>query len=141
MTTKINTYEDLLKEKERLKLQLQVQKQLIRDDIELIKEEFKPVKAVVSAFTKFTTRDTNNWVLNATANKAIDLVFKKILLSKAGWLTKIIVPFILKNYSSHFIADHKTDIISTIFSWFRKKTSSNGQSKNFEDEYEASPRY
>ena len=139
MTTKINTYEDLLMEKERLKLQLQIQKQLIRQDINEIKEEFKPIRTAFSTINKLTSRDTGNWVLNATANKAIDLVFKKVILARAGWLTRFIVPFFLKNYSSHVIADHKNDIISTIFSWFKKKGSSNGHPKHAEEEYDSPP--
>lgn len=141
MTTKINTYEDLLMEKERLKLQLQVQKQLIRQDIEDIKEEFRPVQSAISAFSKLTTRDTGNWVLNAASNKTIDLVFKKVVLARAGWLTRFVVPFFLKNYSSHVIADHKNEIISTIFSWFKKKASSNGHPKHAEEEYDSPPPY
>ena len=42
MTKKINTYEDLLEEKERLQKLLQAQKELVRADIAELKLQLKP---------------------------------------------------------------------------------------------------
>lgn len=134
MTTKINTYEDLLQEKKRLQALLLVQKQVIRQDIEEIKEEFKPVRSAISAVSKVTTRDSGNWLMNFVGNKAIDLLVKKLILRKAGWLTRLAVPFFLKNVSSYIIAEHKDEILSKIFSWVGNKNE-NGQEKyaDYED--------
>ncbi|MEI9810295.1 MAG: hypothetical protein WDO16_21835 [Bacteroidota bacterium] len=42
------------------------------------------------------TRDKGNFILNAGANKIIDLLVKKLILSRAGWLTRIVVPYLLR---------------------------------------------
>lgn len=135
MTKRINTYQDLLDEKERLKSLLKAQKVIIHDDFREIKEELAPVRSVVSFAGKLVTRDTGgNIVLNMGANTIIDLVFKKLILGRAGWLTKTIVPFLLKNYSSHVISDNKDSIFKKFFSWIGKKNA-NGKMHEPKDEH------
>jgi len=133
MTTKINTYEDLIQEKQRLQLLLQMQKQWIREDIDEIKEELQPIKVAMSAVGKITSREPGNWAMNFAGNKLIDLVVKKLILRKAGWLTRIAVPFFLKNVSSHVIAENKDKILDKLFSWIGK-ASKNGHHE-MQEEY------
>jgi hypothetical protein len=126
MNKRIESYEELLVEKQRLTALLQVQKQTIRLDIEKIKEELEPVRSAISVAGKFFTRDSSNLLLNIGANRLIDILVKKFLLSRAGWLVRTVVPFLLKNYSSHFISDNKGSILGKLFSLFRK-SGANGQ--------------
>lgn len=133
MTNRINTYKELLLEKERLTLLLQAQKQLVRADINEIKEELAPVHSAISLVGKITTRDSGNWLINKASNSIIDLVVKKIILARSGWLTKLAVPFFIKNFSSHVIADHKEEILGKLFSWIGKKNA-NGQESHVEQE-------
>lgn len=121
MTRTISTYEDLLKEKARLTLLLSAQKELVREDIKEIKEELVPVKSAISLVSKLATKDRNNFLLTTAADKLIDLLVKKLVLAKAGWITKLAVPFLMKNFSSHVIADNKDAILGKIFSWIGKK--------------------
>jgi hypothetical protein len=137
MTRSISTYDDLLAEKQRLTILLQAQKDLVRQDIQEIKEELAPVKSAISMVGKFATRDKGNWLLTTAADKVIDLVFKKMILSKAGWVTKLAVPFLMKNFSSHVIADNKDGIVNKLFSLFtRKKAHANGKMPVEADESE-----
>lgn len=129
MTNSIRSYQDLLVEKDRLKALLHTQKELVRQDIREIKEEFAPVKAAISILGKVTTKEPGNFLLTGTANSIIDLVVKKLLLRRSGWLVRTVVPFLLKNYSSHFIGEHKDDILRKVFSWFGKKKKKEKQSK------------
>lgn len=121
MTKPIRTYEDLLEEKARLKLLLSAQKELVRQDINVIKQEFAPLKSAISVVGKLTTKENRNGMLTIAADTIIDMVLKKIILSKAGFITKLVVPFVMKNFSSHVIADNKDRIISKLSSWFSKK--------------------
>ncbi len=122
MSNKITTYDELLAEKERLQQLLKAQRELLRADIQDIKTEFAPLKAAFSVVGKFTSRDkNNNWALSATANTLIDLVVKKMLLGRAGWLTKLAVPFLVKNFSSHILADNKDKLVRGFFRLFGKK--------------------
>ncbi|MEO5562284.1 MAG: hypothetical protein ABIR18_02590 [Chitinophagaceae bacterium] len=125
MTNKITTYEELMAEKARLKILFQQQKEIIRYDIGEIKEELAPVKKAINFIGRITTIEPGNPLVNGTVNSAIDLVVRKLLLAKAGWFTKLVVPFFLKNYTSHVIDEKKDNIIRKVFSWFNKKKTGN----------------
>lgn len=132
MNKRINSYQDLLDEKERLQSLLIAQKEIIREDIREIKEDLAPVRSAISLAGKFVTRDKHNWVLNAGANTVIDLVVKKLILSRAGWITRLVVPFLVKNYSSHIIANKKGTFLSKLFSLIGKKNA-NGKEETAEE--------
>jgi hypothetical protein len=118
MTNRINSYKELLEEKARLTTLLETQKAVLREDFQEIKVELAPVKNAISVIGKITTKDNTNWLLTTAADTAIDLVVRKFILSKAGWFTRIILPFFMKNLSSHLIADNKETIFGKISSWF-----------------------
>ena len=120
MTKQINTYNDLLEEQARLKELFKVQKQVVRDDLKLIKEEFEPVRKAVGFLGKFAKRDTSNPLLNIASSRAIDLFLRRFVLARAGFLTRLAVPFIAKNITSHFVADRKPQILGTLATWFNK---------------------
>ena len=126
MKRKIRSYDDLEREEQLLEELLQAQKQLVQLDIQQLKAQLKPASMALQFVSKLTTMDKSNPLLNQGANTAIDFLLKKIVLSRAGWITKMLVPLVVKNYSSHFIADHKQDIVQKIFSLFSGK---NGKAK------------
>ena len=143
MTKPIDSYEDLLKEQARLQALLEAQKELVRADIYQIKAEFvTPVRSALSYIGKFATKEKGNWMLTTAADTIIDIVFKRMVLSKAGWVTKLVVPFFMKNFSSHVIADNKDKIVNKLFSWFGKKqengemTASTAEKENLYEEEE-----
>ena len=123
MTNRINSYKELMEEKARLKALLVTQKTVLRQDFNLIKEEFAPLKTAISIIGKITTKDNSNWLLTTAADTAIDLVVRRFILSKTGWFGRIVLPFFMKNLSSHLIADNKDSIFKKIFSWFGKEKS------------------
>jgi hypothetical protein len=123
MSKPIKTYEDLLKERYRLELLLQAQKELIRLDVVELKQHIHPAVKAISFLGKVFTREKDNLLLAGGINHLIDLLFKKIILSKSGWLIRLVVPFFVKNYSSHFVAEHKNELIKKLFSLFDRKHS------------------
>ena len=133
MTKQIKTYKDLLEEKERLENLLKSQKQIVRDDMKHLGEHLEPVKSAFTTASKFFTRDNHNLLLNASANTLIDIFIKRILLSKTGWITRLVVPFLVKNYSSHIISEKKGTLLKKLFAWVGKKNA-NGHEKVHEDE-------
>ncbi len=118
MKRRIRSYDDLEKEEELLEELLQAQKELVQLDIAALKTQLKPARAALELFSKITKPDKTNPLLTTGANTAIDIILKNFVLARAGWLTKLLVPLAVKNYSSHFIADHKGDLVSKIFSFF-----------------------
>jgi hypothetical protein len=138
MTKRITTYEELMLEKHRLKLLLHGQKELIHQDINEIKDQLLPVKSAISFIGKLTTKDSSNPLLRGTMNTVIDLFVRKVLLARAGWFMKLVVPLFLKNYTSHVIDEKKDTIINKVFSWFggKKKENANGKMHHVEEEEE-----
>lgn len=122
---KIKTYEDLLQEEQRLLLQLKASELLIRDDIAGVKEGLKPIGRVMKTISKFTTRDKTGAFANFGLDFSVDLLVRRILLARAGWFTKIVIPYVIKNYSSHFITEQQKaklmQKISNILSKLRPK--------------------
>lgn len=126
MKRKITTYEDLEKEERLLKGLLQSQKELIQIEVKLLKKQLEPAHMAVQFLGKITTPDKHNPLLRQGANTVIDMVLKDFVLSKSGWVTKLLIPLFVKNYSSHLIADNKDTIIHKVASLF---TSKNGKHK------------
>jgi len=121
MKRKIRSYEDLEREEQLLEELLRTQKQLIQLDIQVLRDQLKPAKMALQFFNKITTVDKSNLLLNEGANKAIEFVLNKFILARTGWITKFLVPFFLKNYSSHLIGDNKMNIVEKVFSLFGRK--------------------
>ena len=117
MTKRISNYTDLLREEEELKLQLQLQRDQIRMDIKEIKEELLPAKHALTFVGKLFKKDRSNPIMTGGANMVIDLIVKRFILSRAGWITRLMVPFFLKNYSSHILSEKKIGIWKKIKSW------------------------
>jgi hypothetical protein len=105
--TKIDTYTHLQNEKQRLKLLIETHKTVIKEDAAMLRETIKPATDALSVIGKFTNRDRTNPLLNLGVDFGVDLIVRKLLLGRAGWVSKIIVPFIIKNFSSNIFAENK----------------------------------
>lgn len=123
--SRIKTYEDLEAEKKRLLALLKNHEDAINIDIVGVKEGLKPVGNVINFVNKMATRDNRVPAMNFGLEMGIDLFVRRILLSRAGWFAKIVVPYVIKNYSSHIIGDEKREIlvnkITNFFNKFRTK--------------------
>jgi hypothetical protein len=132
MNKPIQSYNDLLEEKVHLQSLLKVQKEAVLLDIHDISKELEPASSFISFASKLVTRDRSNPLLNAGADTIINLVVKKIFLSRVGWLTRLAVPFLLKNFSSNIISESKDAIMKKLFSWIGKNKM-NGHEKVYND--------
>ena len=133
MNKRFKSHDDLLNEKQQLEILLQAQKQLIRADIVELRLQLKPIKDTIEVIKKFTTKDKTSLLLNIGSDLAINAVVKNFILSRAGWFTKIVVPFFLKNYSSHFLAEQKEKWFDKLSAWLSHR---NGKEKKKEEEKE-----
>lgn len=105
MRPKIKTYEDLLQEEQRLTAQLASYKEVIREDITGLKASLNPVKRVVATAKNLFTFDDNGPLLNFGLKFGTDVFLRKLLLGRAGWIAKVVVPYVIKNYASHLITE------------------------------------
>jgi hypothetical protein len=136
MSQPIKTYADLCEERDRIKTLLVVQRQKIKDDWEDLKGEFLPVKNAFGVVGKMTHADKSNPLINMGLKVASDLFLKNFVLAKAGWVTKLAVPFVVKNYSSHLLAEKGGNFIGKVINFFTsKRRRSNVQFKKKEDNF------
>jgi hypothetical protein len=118
---RIRTYEDLVEEQQRLISVLKIQEQTVRVDIAGVKQGLQPFGKALQVVNKLATRDNTAPVMNFGLEMGIDLLIRKLLLARAGWFTKIVIPFLVKNYSSHIIGeDKRLALIQKVKGFFRK---------------------
>lgn len=119
MIKEINSYKELLEEKARLQALLIEQELQIRNDWQSLKEELKPAAMVGATIKKLFTRKAGTTAALIGVNLLADGLVKKVLLSKTGWITRWIIPFLIKNYASHFV-DNPGNLINKIKKFFSK---------------------
>jgi hypothetical protein len=121
MNKRIKTYDDLVEEQQRLVSLLKTQESFIRVDIAGVKEGLKPFGRAMTVVNKMATRDNTAPVLNFGMEMGIDLLIRRVLLARAGWFTKVVVPFMIKNYSSHILGeDKRAALIQKVKGFFKK---------------------
>ncbi len=144
MNKKIETYNDLLEEKKRLEILQVTQKADIKHSWEGVKESLTPVTNVFSFLGKVTHRKHLSPILDFGIDMAGDVVLRKILLSKADWVTRLLLPMFIKNYSSNVLGGVKGSTffgkIRNIFSRRRSGASHSSEmgATNFPSESEMS---
>ena len=125
MSKKISSYKELLEEKARLEELLGVQREAIKSNYVLLKDELRPISRGVYNITavlgKIGRRPKGNPLLNLGLDIGTELLLKRYLLVKAGWLTRTVVPFIVRNYSAKFFADKDAPFWKKVKNMFSKR--------------------
>ena len=117
----IKTYEDLEAEEKRLNALLYSHKESMKENLVGIKKGLKPVAMAASTVGMAFVASKANPLLKLGLNFGFDVLLGKFLLKKAGWLTKIAVPFFMKNFSSHLLHERsKAKIFKRVKSFFSK---------------------
>jgi hypothetical protein len=111
---KITTYEELLQEKERLQLQLELQKSTVRMHVEEIEQKLQPVKNIVRFISNFTSPPANNTLFTTGLGLSLELLIRKLFFSKTGWITRMFGPILLKNFSTNMIKKNKDSFINKV---------------------------
>lgn len=119
--SRIKNYADLEAEKLRLTALLRNHEEAIKADIANVREGLKPMGNVLSVVNKMATRDNRVPVMNFGLEMGIDLFVRRFLLGRAGWFAKIVVPYLIKNYTSHFIGEEKKKLLMDKMRGFLQK--------------------
>jgi hypothetical protein len=124
MNNTITSYESLMKEQKRLKEKLEIHKLQIQKDIIELKQELQPALRVATFLGKMAIPDVStNTALKAGAGLTIEWVVKKLLMS-SNPLLRLVVPTLVKNYSSHYIGKAVPFLQKLKDKITRKKTAS-----------------
>lgn len=119
MNKKIQTYEDLQEEKRRLENLLMLHKQEMHDSWQGVKSSLNPINNVASFVGKLTRSDKSNPLLTMGLGFAGDLILRKFF--KASLIARLVVPFVVKNYSSHLFSGKGGGIVNKLKNLFTKK--------------------
>jgi hypothetical protein len=98
---------------------ISVQKEQIKKDWHELKDEFIPVKNAFGIVGRMTHADKSNPLLNVGLKVASDVFLKNFVLAKAGWATRLAIPFVVKNFSSHLIVEKGADFLHKLSNIFK----------------------
>jgi len=132
MTRKIKTYDDLLQEEQRLTAQMHSYKELVKQDISSIKEGLNPIKRSAKMVKNLFSREDKGPLLNFGLNLGMDVVLRRMLLGRAGWVAKVMVPYLVKNYASHLITEDQRKAVGKTVSKFISKILMKKKKEPFE---------
>jgi hypothetical protein len=110
------TYNELLEEKARLQNLLKAQKEIIQLDITEIKNELKPATRVLKFVGKVGDTSKANPLLGFAVGMGTDILLRRFLFKKAGWIAKLVLPFVVRNASSRILTGTKNSLVKKLFS-------------------------
>jgi hypothetical protein len=92
----------LNEERLRVKKRLVELENLIEQDMEIIRQDLRTLRAAGHVVKNFLVTSEDG-VIGVSIGAAVDVLIKKILFRKSGWLTKFILSFILKNTAKNLL--------------------------------------
>jgi len=105
---KINNYEDLLNERKRIQSQIADQKLVLIEEFTSIKSKLMPFLNLLPVLNIFRKQETRQPLISTVSSLGIDLV-GQTFLSKSSWITRFIVPLIVKGISSTILRKKKIE--------------------------------
>ncbi|MGE9312566.1 hypothetical protein ACLOAU_13035 [Niabella sp. CJ426] len=109
----IDNYEDLMAEKERLKARLKASKASIKQSLGDIKEEINPFSNIKKTAQEAFSTSTTNPLVKFGIKRASEFLIGKVLLKKAGWLPKLVIPFLVREVTTRLIGSKADKKIAT----------------------------
>ena len=121
MKTNIQNLEDVRAERARLKNQIETSRMNLRYEFGAIKKELNPINQALGVVTDvFTT--PRKGLLSMGVGFGVDVVLKKVVLARAGWLPRLVVPFLVRNAATNYISNHKASVVEGMLGWVKKAT-------------------
>jgi hypothetical protein len=121
MKTDIKNLDDLRAERARLKNQIEASRMNLRYEFGAIKQELNPLNQALGVVTDvFTT--PRKGLLSLGVGIGVDTILKNVILARAGWLPRLVVPFLVKNVATNYISKNKASVVENIVGWVKKKT-------------------
>lgn len=128
--SRIKTYEDLETEEKRLQALLYSHKESIKDSFAATKEGMNPFKKAVGTASKFFARDKTNPMIQFAVDLGVDVLIRRFLLARAGWFTKVVIPFFVRNYSTNFFKQYKESAMyKKVLSMLKNQKKTKGDDK------------
>lgn len=116
----IKSLADLKRERRRLKAEIAEHELLMKEDVAAFKETLQPLHAASKFVGKFVGSGHERTALNGIVDTAVTFALRNVVLARAGWLTKIVVPIIARKYANAKLDENKADIVDTVRGWLQK---------------------
>jgi hypothetical protein len=124
MKTKIETIEDLMAERARLKNQVAISGIKLKNHFNILKDELQPARQVVGYAKNLLVNNGNRKSLVGMGLRfGVNALLKNTVLYRASWLTRLVVPYIANNVVANYVAKHDTEILENTVNWVKEKTS------------------
>jgi|ERR1043165_1314721 hypothetical protein len=120
---KINTLAELKAEQKALRIRKADLESDIRKDIDEIKTDLEPLM-MVSKGIKNMLSSKDNSIMGASAGTAANFIAKNTIFRNSGFITRLIMPFFVKNITSNVVENNKSQIVDwveNLISKFTKK--------------------
>jgi hypothetical protein len=105
MSKNITTHKEMMLEKQRLEALLHAQKELIELDLKGLKSELKPATNVISFVSSFKKKAASNPLLGIAVGLSTDILMRKLLLKRAGWAVKTVLPFVMRRVTTNLVSN------------------------------------
>ena len=119
----IKNYDDLLKEQERLRAQLQVKKSELNGRIDDVKKKLAPVGTILTAVGGITALGAKNPAIKTGVGLAVDMLLKKKLFKKSGLVGGLVGSFLLRNVVTKVAAGAAGIVIGGLVKKFADRKS------------------
>lgn len=121
MKNNIQTIDDLRAERARLHNQIQLSKISMRNEMTAIKEELNPARQAVGVLNDVLTSPQKG-LLTLGIGLGVDIVLRRTILARAGWLTKLVVPFLVRNAATNILQKNGKGIVEKSLVWIKNAT-------------------
>ncbi|MBO9594193.1 MAG: hypothetical protein J7599_14900 [Niabella sp.] len=110
----ITTHEELMQEKARLKGRLRQRKTAMRQSVNEIKQELNPISQIAKTTKDIWNADASNPLIAMGVTKLTDLVIRKGILRRAGWLSRLVAPILVQKVATYLISEKAGDQIARL---------------------------
>ncbi|MES2285113.1 MAG: hypothetical protein V4547_05440 [Bacteroidota bacterium] len=110
---KINSLADLKIEQKRLRLRRVVLETNLISDLAKLKEELEPLRSFTKGAGNILV-SKNNGILGNSLGSIANFITKNVLLKNSGFITRLIVPYLVKNSASSLVENNKSKIVDWV---------------------------
>ena len=127
--TKIENYQQLRAAKLQCRKRIKVLEQEIKDDVESLKNDLKPINLAGSTIRNMLTSEKHGLVTESL-NMGVNALVKGLLFRNTNFITKTVIAFAAKNLANNMVMKNSDNILDWLQSHLRKlktKHQHNGQ--------------
>lgn len=131
--TKIENYQQLKEAKILSKRRLQDLEIMIKEDVEEIKNDLKPLNLAGNAIRSMLSSEKHGLV-SESLGMGVNAIVKGLLLRKTNFITKTLVAFAAKNLANNMVMKNSENILDWLQSHLRKIKSKHQHNGHYYDE-------